>query len=184
MGRIKEQLLRMEYKVMDKLQNENLKEYLLTIESEFKPQAYEQDNYYLLKYCLLDLRSLETLTISEKILDSQLKQDIPKQLTKIIHETHFNINIANTLSYKILIENGWSDMQYLFEAIPLKESISTLDDLVILPSSEKAMIHYLYTISDSLSAISGELYEMRTYCNDDLNNIDKSLELIGYVLQK
>ncbi len=32
-----------------KLPNENLKEYLLTIETEYKPQAYEQDNYHLLK---------------------------------------------------------------------------------------------------------------------------------------
>ena len=73
MGRVKEQLLTMEYKQMEKLPNENLKEYLLTIECEYKLQANEQDNYYLLKYCLLDLRSLETITISEQILNISIQ---------------------------------------------------------------------------------------------------------------
>ena len=183
MGRVKEELLKREYEQMNKNENNNISEYLLTMDSEFKPEAYEQDNYYLLKYSILDLRSLEPITISEKVRQDQLEQVIPKQLAKIIHETYFSISEYTSLTYKALINNGWLSNQYLFEAIAIKPSISSLDDLVILPSSEKAIIHYLYTISDSLSAISGELYEMRSGTNDSLNNIDKALDLIGYVIQ-
>lgn len=183
MGRFKELLIEREYNDMISDKNENLSEYLLTIESEFIPEAYEKDNYYLLKYTILDLRSLKPITISEKVTQDQIEQAIPKQLAKIIHETVFNIDEYSSLTYKALINNGWLDTQYLFEAIKIKESISSLDDLLILPSTEKAIIHYLYTISDSLSAIGGELYEMRTDTSDSLNNIDKALDLIGYVLQ-
>ena len=183
MGKFKELLIEREYKDMIKNKNENLSEYLLTMESEFIPEAYEQDNYYLLKYCLLDLRSLKPITISEKVKQDQLEQEIPKQLAIILHETNFSVSTYNRLSYKALINNGWLSDKYIFEAIQIKESISSLDDLLILPSTEKAIIHYLYSISDSLSAICGELYEMRTDTSDSLNNIDKALDLIGYVLQ-
>lgn len=183
MGRVKEQLLKREYEQMNKNENNNISEYLLTIESEFKPEAYEQDNYYLLKYSILDLRSLEPITISEKVRQDQLEQVIPKQLAKIIHETNFSISEYTSLTYKALINNGWLSNQYLFEAIAIKPSINSLDDLVILPSSEKAIIHYLKELSDNIGDLNTQMYEMRTDTNDSLNNIDKALDLIGYVLQ-
>ena len=183
MGRVKELLLLREYKEMEKIPNDNLKEYLLTIESEFKPQAYEQDNFYLLKYSLFDLRSLKTMTISEKILNSELEQEIPEQLAKIIHETYFSIDSFNRITYKALINNGWLDTQYLFEAIALKSSISTINDLLILPSSEKAMIYYLSQINDNLNSIWGVLAEHGESTQTTLNNIGKELDLMNYLAQ-
>ena len=176
MGRVKEQLLTMEHKVMDKLPNENLKEYLLTIESEYKPQAYEQDNYYLIKYYLLDLRSLETLTIS-------LEQEIPKPLAIILHETNHHVKTYDRFSYKALINNGWISNKYIFEAIPMKESISSLNDLLILPSSERAMIHYLSEINYHLDNISSTLEEQRGDIETNLNNIKNELDLMNYLAQ-
>ena len=46
----------------------------------------------------------------------------------------------NYLSQKHLQQK---DTQYLFEAIPKTDNISSLNDLLILPSSERAIIHYL-----------------------------------------
>lgn len=183
MGRVKELLLIKEEKEMEKLPNKNLREFLLTMSSEFIPEAYEQDNHYLIKYNLLDLRSLKPVTISEKVLISDLEHNIPKQLAKIINETYFNINGCESLTYKALINNGWLDTEYLLEAIPLKKSISSLNDLLIIPSSEKIIKHYLYQINNSLEDIGSELYEMRGENTDNLNKIDKALDLIGYVLQ-
>lgn len=183
MGRVKEQLLTMEYKVMDKLPNENLKEYLLTIECEYKLQANEQDNYYLLKYCLLDLRSLETITISEQILNSELEQEIPEPLALIIHETNQSVETYNRFSYEVLINNGWLNDKYIFEAIPLKESISSLNDLLILPSSEKALIHYLHEINSNLDSICTILEEQRGEIETSLTSIKTELDLMNYLAQ-
>lgn len=184
MGKFKELLIEREYNEMINNNNPNLREYLLTIESEFKPEAYEQDNYYLVKYCLLDLRSLEPITISERVTIKELEQKIPDQIAKIIHESNFSIDTYNKISYKALINNGWTKEQYLFSAIPLKESINSLNDILIFPSSEKAIIHYLRNISDSLNGLSSEIYEMRTETNTNLTEIDKALDLIGYVMQR
>ena len=168
---------------MEKLPNENSKEYLLTIECEHKPQVYEQDNYHLLKYCLLDLRSLETLTISEKILDSELEQRIPQTLALIIHETNQNVKTYDMFSYKVLINGGWLNDKYIFEAIPLKESISSLNDLLILPSSEKAMIHYLHEINSNLESICYVLEEQRGDIETSLTSIKTELDLMNYLAQ-
>lgn len=183
MGRVKEILLKREYREMDKLPNENLKEYLLTIESEYKPQAYEQDNYYLIKYYLLDLRSLETLTISETIPKDSLEQEIPKPLAIILHETNHHVKTYDRFSYKALINNGWISNKYIFEAIPMKESISSLNDLLILPSNEKAIIHYLSRISYHLDNISSTLEEQRGDIETNLNNIKNELDLMNYLAQ-
>ena len=180
---MKELLIEREYKDMDKQANNNLREYLLTMESENQPQAYEQDNYYLIKYYLLDLRSLETLALSEKILYSELEQEIPDQLAKIIHETNFSISPSTKLSYKALINNNWLSSQYLFEAIPLSESISSLKELLILPSSERAIIHYLHQINYNLDNIWGAIAEHGDSINTSLNNIDKALDLMNYLAQ-
>lgn len=163
--------------------NKNLREYLLTIESEYKPQAYEQDNYYLIKYCLLDLRSLEPINISEKVLKNDLEHKIPDQLAKIIHETNQQIYEFDTFTYNVLINNGWLQGQYLFEAIPLKESISSLNDLLILPSSERAIIHYLREITENTSDIAIELGYLRGEINQNLNSIDKGLDFMNYLTQ-
>ena len=183
MGRVKEQLLQLEYLEVMNNQNDNLKEYLLTMSSEYIPEAYEQDNYHLIKYSLLDLRSLEAITISEKITSDKLEHEIPKQLAKIIHETNFSIDTYNRISYKALINNGWLSEQYLFEAIPIAKSISSLKDLIIIPSSEKAIKYYLYQISDSLQDLNSELYQMKSDINDSLNSIDKALDLMNYLAQ-
>lgn len=183
MGRVKEQLLKREYEQMNKNKNNNISEYLLTMDSEFKPEAYEQDNYYLIKYYLLDLRSLETLTISETIPKDSLEQEIPKPLAIILHETNHHVKTYDRFSYKVLINNGWISDKYLFEAIPLKESISSLNDLLILPSSEKALIHYLHEINSNLDSICTILEEQRGDIESNLNNIKNELDLMNYLAQ-
>lgn len=175
--------MEMEYKTVMFNGNDNLTEYLLTMESEFIPEANEQDNYYLLKYCLLDLRSLKPITISEKVYNSELKEAIPEQLAKIIHETNFTIGAYTSLSYEALINNGWLSDKYLFQAIPINESISSLDDLVILPSSANDIKHYLFKISESLSDLNAIIYEMGNNTNTNLNNIEKELDLMNYLAQ-
>lgn len=183
MGRVKEQLLKREYKEMEKLPNENLKEYVLTIESEYKPQAYEKDNYYMLWYTIMDLRSLEPITITKKVRKDQINQKIPEQLAIIIHESNHTLNLYDRISYKSLINNGWLDSQYVFEAIPLKQSINSLNDLLIIPSTEKTKIYYLSEINDKLDIISGALVENGGNIEASINNIDKALDLRNYLAQ-
>lgn len=183
MGRIKDILLQLEFLEVMYTGNENLREYLLTIESEFIPEANEQDNYYLLKYCLLDLRSLTPITISEKVKQDQIELEIPNQLAKIIHETNFSISESNKISYKALINNGWTSVKYLFQAIPINESINSLDDLVILPSSANDIKHHLFKISESLEDLNSVIYEMGNDTNTNLTNIEKELDLMNYLAQ-
>lgn len=181
MGRIKEELLKREYKAMDKLSNNNLREYYLSIDCEYKPQAYEQDNYYLLKYTILDLISLEPIIISEKVLQSELDKKIPKQLIKMIKED--NQTITSNFNYMALINNGWLSENYLFEAIPKTDNISSLNDLIIIPSSEKAIKYYLFEIANNTDSIAQELYEHRVSTNDNLNQLNKGLDLQNYLTQ-
>ena len=183
MGRVKEILLEMEYKEMEKLPNNNLREYLLTIESEWKPQAYEQENYYLIKYNLLDLGTIESLTICEKVPIDKLNLEIPKQIAEILHETNQYVNTYNRFDYQALINNGWLDSEYLFEAIPLKDSINSLNDLLIIPSSQKALTFYLSQIAENLEYLNENLKESGRSVETSINNVDKALDLMNHIAQ-
>ena len=178
---MKDLLIDREHREMNKERNSNLREYLLTIESEYIPEAYEQDNYYLIKYTILDLESLKPVTIKEQVKELDIDNKIAKPLYDIIHEC--NHNLSYTFSYKALINNGWLETQYLFEAIPLKESISSLNDLLIIPSSEKAIIHYLKEINYNLECISTSIEEHRLSNCDNLEQIGKGLDLSNYLVQ-
>ena len=113
MGRIKDKLLDSEYKDMNLNGNENISEYLLTI------NASESDGLYHIEYCIMDLRKLESVKITEKINESDLNNLIDPTLWKILYQNEYGL--YSKITYKTLCNDVFTDDKYLFQAIALQK---------------------------------------------------------------
>ena len=195
MGRVKEQLLEMEHKEME---ISNLQYYcLVDINSEFVPEAYEKDNHYLVTYTIIELNSLEQITIKEKI-----KQDLL---------SNHNHNCLDGTLASIMLENGVEPYQmnyyhlckygafnhqcdtihdyctspshYFFNGIALQDPISSWEDILHIPSSERQEQRLLASINTNLEWIAKELNSNGNAINESLTSIDKALDLMNYLAQ-
>ena len=174
MARMKEYLIEREYKLMERTQQFLLK---IDVKHDRKP--------YKVAFLLMELNEAEPIlhTIEYQVKISELSETIPKQVLKILHESNYSITGASHISWDALINKGWAEDEYLFEAYKYEDVITSFDDFAILPSNANAIVHLLAEINFNLSANGTELYEMRSEISMPLTEIVKGLDLSNYLKQ-
>lgn len=135
---------------------------------KFKPQANERDNYDLLTVTVTDLNTLETFKIKDKLPPHSTKgnKTIDGVLARILFEngleewelTYHHIDWKhNSHDTDLIYEYCISNPQYFFNAIKLTDKITSWDDLIFIPSSERQQIRLLKHICNKLYEIDTEL---------------------------
>ena len=175
MGRIKDKLLDSEYKDMNLNGNENISEYLLTI------NASESDGLYHIEYCIMDLRKLESVKITEKINESDLNNLIDPTLWKILYQNEYGL--YSKITYKTLCNDVFTDDKYLFQAIALQKPLTSLNQLLIIPDTDGMNAYYLRKIFNKLEGIETEIAEHRLSNDDNLQKIGNFMDSINYIIQ-
>ena len=195
MGRVKEQLLTREYKAMEL---DNLKYYcLVDIKSEFIPEANEQDNHYLITYTIMELNSLEQITIKE----TKKPDEISNKLTNGLEGTLASILLENGVEeYKLdymslckfdslnhkcdnILDYCISPSHYFFNGIALQDHITKWEHILHIPSSEREQTRLLSAINCNLEWIARNINDKSNAINESLQGINKELDIMNYLAQ-
>lgn len=195
MGRVKEQLLDMEYKLM-KLETINYY-CIVDIKTEFVGEAYEQNNHYLVTYTIMELNSLEQITITEKIRDDLISDKASNGLNGTLASIMLENGVEPyQMNYYHLCKYGFFNHQcdnihdycispshYFFNGIPLKDPITSWEHILHIPSSERQQQRLLTEINNNLVWVANELESDLKSVNETLTGIDKALDLMNYLAQ-
>lgn len=143
----------------------NLSYFLITnMEIEFKPQANPSDNYDLLTVTIMDLNTLETHTITDRLPANSHKSGsstINGTLAKILLENGVNdwsmtyYHLHNNVSdfghnTDLIFDYCTEPQQFFFNAIKLKDEIKQWNDIIFIPSSERQQIRLLKSILEQI----------------------------------
>ena len=194
MGRVKELLLEKEYKQMEL---DNIQYFLIhKISSEFVGEPQEQDNYYIIKYDIIELNSLEQYQIKEKVLKTNINELLNGTIAKIILENEPSIREHNNyrLSYASLIRGidyntdtlldyCTEPLQLFFNGIAKNKPITSWNDIIYLPSREREQARILLNINYNLETLASAISDNDSTINESLKGINSQLDLLNYVLQ-
>lgn len=187
--------MEMEYKLMEL---ERLQYFcIVDIKSEFVPEAYEKDNHYLVTYTIMELNTLEKLTIKEKIpvnlINDNVNNEFEGTLASIMLEngvTPFDMNYKQLCKYGVPPHKSdnvhdicISPKHYFFNGIILQEPVTEWEHILHIPSSERQANRIQLEINTNLEWLAREISENTKAINETLMSIDKAHDLTNYVLQ-
>lgn len=173
---------------------DNLKYYcIVDIKTEFVPEAYVENNHYLVTYTIMEINSLEKIIIYEEIKPDLISNDtfngLDSTLASILLENGVD---PYQMNYKHLCKFGAFNYKcdnihdyciepahYFFNGVPLQEPITEWEHILHIPSSERQDQRIKTEINRNLETI---VYELSKH-NDTLTSIEKALDLGNYLAQ-